>query len=133
MSQYKIEHIGYLTKDIVETSKAFLLLGYVAGEIVNDNTQQTKICFLRKEGEANIELVEPYEDNATMQKMLAKRGSSPYHVCYEVDDIDACYVEMLDNGFMPLFKPVEAPAFNNRKICYFSKRPIGLIELVSNK
>ncbi len=133
MSKYRIEHIGYLTKDIVDTSKAFELLGYVAGEIVNDNTQQTKICFLRKEGETNIELVEPYEDNVTMQKMLSKRGSSPYHVCYEVDDIDVCYEEMLDNGFMPLFMPVEAPAFNNRKICYFSKRVIGLIELVSKK
>jgi len=131
MSKYRIEHIGYLTKDIVDTCKAFELLGYVAGEIVNDNIQQTKICFLRKEGETNIELVEPYEDNVTMQKMLSRRGSSSYHVCYEVDDIDACYEEMLDNDFMPLFDPVEAPAFGNRKICYFSKRPLGLIELVS--
>lgn len=131
MKKFRLDHIGYITKDISETSKAFELLGYSPDEIVNDDTQQTRICFLRKEGETNIELVEPYEDNEPMLKMLSKRGPSPYHVCYEVDDIETSYEEMIDNDFMPLFKPVEAPAFGNRKICYFSKLPIGLIEIVN--
>lgn len=129
--KYQMDHIGYLTGSIPETSKVFETLGYAMGEIVNDETQQTKICFLSKEGEPTIELVEPYEDNRTMQKMLAKRGVTPYHMCYEVEDIDAEYEELIAKNWTALFKPVEAPAFDNRKICYFWNSEIGFIELVN--
>ena len=125
-----LDHIGYITDDIKKTAESFRLLGYEIGAIVNDDTQRTRICFLRKQGETNIELVEPYEDNKTMQKML-KRGVSPYHICYTVDSMDSAYQEMLDNDFTPLFKPVAAPAFDNRFICYFWNSEIGFIELVS--
>ena len=99
-----LDHIGYITDDITKTAESFRLLGYEAGKTVNDDTQRTRICFLRKQGETNIELVEPYEDNKTMQKML-KRGVTPYHTCYIVDNMDSAYQEMLDNDFTPLFKP----------------------------
>lgn len=125
-----LEHIGYITDNIVKTAESFLLLGYISDVIINDDTQRTRICFLTKPGETKIELVEPYEDNKTMQKML-KRGVTPYHTCYEVDDVKAAYEEMLDNDFTPLFKPVAAPAFGNRLICYFWKNNIGFIELVN--
>ena len=124
-----LEHVGYLTDDITKTAEAFRLLGYQSDEIVDDDTQRTRICFLHKPGETNIELVEPYEDNKTMQKLL-KRGVTPYHTCYKVDDVQAAYEEMLDNDFTPLFKPVAAPAFDNRLICYFWKNETGFIELV---
>lgn len=126
----QLEHIGYLTDDIIKTAASFRLLGYEADEIVNDDVQKTRICFLRKEGESNIELVEPYEDNKTMQKML-KRGVMPYHICYTVEDVMVSYEEMLDKDFTPLFSPVPAPAFGNRLICYFWKSEIGFIELVN--
>lgn len=126
----QLNHIGYITDDIVKTAENFRMLGYEVGIIVNDDTQHTRICFLTKPGSTNIELVEPYEDNRTMQKML-KRGVTPYHTCYEVDDMQAAYEEMLDHDFTPLFKPVVAPAFGNRLICYFWKTDIGFIELVN--
>lgn len=125
-----LEHIGYITDDIAKTTESFLLLGYEAGPIVDDEIQRTRICFLKKRGETNVELVEPFEDNKTMQKML-KRGVTPYHTCYVVDDIMKAYDDMLDHDFTPLFKPVAAPAFDNRLICYFWKSDIGFIELVN--
>jgi len=126
----QLDHIGYVTDDIAKTALSFRFLGFEADEIVDDDTQRTRICFLRKQDEIAIELVEPYEDNKTMQKML-KHGVSPYHTCYVVDDVIAAYEEMLDNDFVPLFKPVPAPAFGNRLICYFFKQEMGLIELVN--
>jgi methylmalonyl-CoA/ethylmalonyl-CoA epimerase len=128
----QLDHIGYVTDDIASTALSFRLLGYTADEVVNDDTQRTRICFLRKQGETAIELVEPYEDNKTMQKML-KRGVAPYHTCYVVENIMAAYEEMLDHDFTPLFKPVPAPAFDHRLICYFFKQEAGLIELVNRK
>jgi len=131
---FKIEHIGYLTDNIEETIKVFAPLGFrQVGDVVNDDTQRTKLCFIEKAGETPIELVEPYEDNRTMQRMLSKHGNGPYHLCYGVDDIDASYEEMMAADWLPLFKPVEAPALGNRKICYFFKQEVGYMELVSNK
>ena len=129
---FTIEHIGYITKSIEKTAETFALLGYVAEDVVNDDTQKTRICFLRKEGEVSIELVEPYPENATMQKML-KKGVTPYHICYTVPDVQAVYEQLTDLGFTPLFTPVEAPAFDNRLICYFWKNDIGLIEVVEQE
>ena len=129
----KIEHIGYLTGDIAATAKAFEKLGYQMGEIVNDDTQRTRICFLTKANEVRVELVEPYEDNRTMRKMLTKQGVSPYHTCYEVDDVDCEYEQLIQEDWVALFKPVAAPAFGNRKICYFWNAEIGFIELVNKQ
>lgn len=127
----KIDHIGYLTGDIAATAKAFAKLGYQSGEIVDDDTQHTRICFLTKADEIRVELVEPYEDNKTMQKMLTKRGVTPYHTCYEVDDVERMYEQLILENWTALFKPVAAPAFGNRKICYFWNSEIGFIELVN--
>jgi len=126
---YSIEHIGYVTKNIEKTAETFKVFGYQAGPIVDDDTQKTRICFLRKAGEVNIELVEPYPENATMQKML-KKGATPYHTCYTVEDIQQACERLKGMGFTPLFAPVEAPAFDNRLICYFWKNDIGLVEVV---
>lgn len=126
---YSVEHIGYVTKSIEKTAETFKVFGYHAEPIVDDDTQKTRICFLRKAGEVNIELVEPYSENTTMQKML-KKGATPYHTCYTVEDIHQACAQLKDMGFTPLFLPVEAPAFDNRLICYFWKNDIGLIEVV---
>ncbi len=129
---FKIEHIGYITKSIEKTAVTFKVFGYTAEDIVNDDTQKTRICFLKKEGEVAIELVEPYLDNTTMQKML-KKGTMPYHTCYTVPDVQEVYEQLKDLGFAPLFTPVVAPAFGNRLICYFWKNDIGLIEVVEQE
>lgn len=130
---YTLDHVGYLTGDINSTAKEFERLGYVAGDVVDDDIQRTKICFLTKPGEVRIELVQPYEDNKTMQKMLAKRGVTPYHMCYEVDDVDLEYDKLIEGNWTALFKPVAASAFDNRKICYLWNSEIGFIELVNRK
>lgn len=129
MMEFAIEHIGYVTKNIEKTAETFKILGYSSETIVNDDTQKTKICFLRKEGEVSIELVEPYPENVTMLNML-KKGTIPYHICYTVSDVQTTFDELKELGFTPLFSPVPAPAFNDRLICYFWKKDIGLIEIV---
>ena len=128
--EYSIDHIGYLTRSIEDTAKQFEVLGYSTGEIYDDHIQRTRLCFLSRGNEPRIELVEPFEDNQPMQNLLAKTGVAPYHLCYQVDNIEEEYEKLIDHNWTPLFKPVEAVAFGGRKICYFSNRKIGFIELV---
>ena len=66
-------------------------------------------------------------------KILEKRGVTTYHICYEVDDINSSVSELRKQKFVQLFKPVEAVALNNQKICYLFNKDVGLIELVEIK
>ena len=127
----KIDHIGWLTDNIEETAKVFSILGYsLSTGIVKDDTQRCRICFISKPNEVRIELVEPYEDNKTMQRMLKKQGCGPYHTCHTVKDVEETYKELVSKDFLPLFHPVAAPAFGGRRICYFFKQEIGYYEVV---
>lgn len=130
----RLEHIGYITGDIDETKKAFEVLGYSSYQIFDDNIQKCFITFLERNScEPRIELVQPYEDNKTMQKLLQK-GVAPYHLCYEVEDVFALYEKLSkQEGWIPIFPPVEAVAFNNRMITYFMNYEVGYIEFVNNK
>lgn len=133
-ANYKLDHIGYLTDDITKATKTFALLGYTASKIINDDNQKTKICFLTRGEDTAIELVEPYNNNRSMIRMMDRLNvTSPYHVCFEVDDINYSYEDLLSKGWLPLFRPVEAPAFDNRLICYFYSHEIGYIELLNKK
>lgn len=128
---YKIDHIGYLTESISESKVVMESLGYEwCGQVFDDDIQQCKICFLQKRGEARIELVEPYEGNNTMQKMLKKQGNGPYHTCFIVDDIDKVFSDMKAEGWYAMFEPVEAIAFGNKRISYLFKDEVGYIEIV---
>lgn len=124
----KLDHIGYITDQLEETKNCFLSLGYSAEEAVDFEAHKCKICFLHRGG-VTIELVEPYEGNKSLRKLL-KNGVTPYHICYEVEHIGEAVKEFEQKGFVPLSKPLPAPAFNGRKICYLWSREIGYIEIV---
>ena len=131
----KLHHIGYVVKKIGETQQNFEALGYrLMQEPMNDDIQKCRIAFIALESEPMIELVEPYENNKSLRKMLTQRGHAPYHMCYEVEDVEALFDELSEkDGWMPLFRPVEATALGNRLITYFYNAQIGYVEFVNEK
>lgn len=131
----KLHHIGYVVENIEESQQNLETLGYkVVKEPVNDDIQKCRIALIARDEEPMIELVEPYENNKSLRKMLAQRGNAPYHLCYEVVDVEALFDELSEKeGWMPLFRPVEAVAFGNRLITYFYKAQVGYVEFVNEK
>ncbi len=131
LSDFKFHHIGYVTNDIRSTSELYLTAGYLASEIIFDSIQNVKLCFLTKAGNPKIELIEPIDESSSVNKILKKSGVTPYHICYEVEDIYVAYDILCTLGYIPLFRPVEAIALNNKLICYMYKKEIGYIELLN--
>lgn len=125
-----LEHIGVVTDDIDATAAVYAQLGYMKGEISVDETQKVKICFLAN-GTSKIELVEPLNEKSSVNKLLKKNGVSLYHLCYEVEDIEKSVEQLVEEGFILMFRPVEATAFANRLICYLYKKEIGYVELLN--
>jgi len=127
-----LDHIGYVTDSIEDASATFQALGYTPEPVVDFPAHRCHISFLHKQDEHNIELVEPYEDNKSLRKLL-KNGTTPYHLCYEVQDIHQACEELVSQDYLQLSQPLPAPAFDNRLICYLWHRTIGYIELLSAK
>jgi methylmalonyl-CoA/ethylmalonyl-CoA epimerase len=129
---YILHHIGYVTADIKQTANIFIFLGYKSGEVFHDTIQKAFISFLEKPDSPNIELVQPENEKSSLNKLLTNHdGASIYHVCYQVPDINEAYEQLTELGFIPLFRPVNAVAMQNKLICYFFHKEIGYIEIVN--
>lgn len=131
----KYHHIGIAVFSIEETAWFYIMQGYSKSETVYDPIQNVNICFLSsRNGDSSeqpkIELIEPVDKQSPVHKILQKNGVSPYHICYEVKDISDTTAELKKQKFIPLSKPIEAVAMNNKKVCFLFNKNIGLIELV---
>lgn len=128
-----IDHIGYAVTDIPTTAKLYVEAGWSLSEIFEEKVQNTKIAFLTKTGFTTIELVSPLDGKSPIDNVLKNNGVTPYHICYQVDDIMEAMEELYEEGFKPLFMPVESVAMNNWKISYLYHTNIGYIEIVAPK
>lgn len=126
-----VNHIGYAVKDIQVTAELYVQSGWTLSPIYEEKVQHAKIAFLTKEGMPKIELVAPLEGESPVDNVLKKMSVTPYHICYDVEDIDQAVEDLYDEGFKPLFMPVESVAMDNHQICYLFHQHIGFIELVS--
>lgn len=131
-----VNHIGYAVRDIKKTAQFYLDAGWQLSEIYEEEIQHAKIAFLTKDGFPKIELVAPLKESeqSPVDTYLQKIGCCTYHVCYDVDDIEQAVEDLYDEeGFMPMFEPVESVAMDGHQICYLYNLHVGLIELVSTK
>ena len=130
LSYFKFHHIGIATGNIKNTAQYYLDADYVKSETVFDPVQNVSIAFLTKIGMPKIELIEPSQSTSPGFKIIQKSGVTPYHICYEVDNIETAINDLKKKRFMLLTKPVIAVALNNKKICFLYNKDVGLIELV---
>lgn len=127
----EMNHIGYAVKDIEKSAAMYVASGWVLSPIYKEHVQRTKIAFLTKPGMTTIELVSPLEGESPIDNILRTQGVAPYHICYVVEDIMQAVEDLYEEGFKPLFMPVESNAMENHKICYLYHLDVGYIELVS--
>ncbi|MBQ0153333.1 MAG: VOC family protein [Bacteroidales bacterium] len=126
----EISHIGYAVRDIEKTAQLYINGGWTMSEVYEETVQNTRIAFLYKPGMTTIELVSPRDGESPVDNILKNQGVAPYHICYVVEDIMQAMEDLYEEGFKPLFFPVESIAMDNHKICYLYHNDIGAIEIV---
>ena len=133
----KIHHIGYAVKNMEKAIAAFGKLGYLPengnrGGVTYDPIRQIDICFMGRDG-YRIELVSPAskgEGGDAVSDIIRKVGNSPYHICYETDDLDGTLEKLSHDGFTMFLPPAEAPALEGRRVAFCMNRSIGIVEFL---
>lgn len=128
----KPHHIGYLVKNIEKATSEFIKLGYsIINENCYDDYRKVNIVFLQSNGYV-VELISPTDETSVVAGLMSKYKNSPYHICYETDDIEATSNLLTSNGFVAIDNATPAPAIGGKRVQFFQNRFIGMIELVEN-
>lgn len=130
--QLTFHHIGIVCRDIAKSQTFYTLMGYRASDVIDDPLQHVRVCFLEKEDAPRLELLEPLDDESPVARTLATAGVTPYHLCYEVEDIDAAMTALRGQRFLPVKEPLSACAMDNRRVAFMFQKNTGLIELVES-
>ena len=132
----KLSHIGIIVKDIEEGIKNHeALFGYKQlGPIVDDQTQKVRVVLMGTSDSdpVKVELISPLSEDSPVTDLLKKRQAL-YHLCYSVPDIEEAKMKARKSGAIVISKPVEAPLFDNRKICFLFTKDHYVIELVEDE
>lgn len=130
MNKMTPHHIGYLVKNIDKATTEFTKLGYsIIKEKCYDDYRKVYITFLDNSGYC-VELISPANDDSVVSGLMAKYKNSPYHICYETDNLEACADELAASGFVAIDTATPAPAIGGKRVQFFMNRFMGMIEIV---
>lgn len=133
----KVDHIGYLVKDMDRAAEAFAELGFApVTEVIRDdvpdsagNVRNVLLRFLENAGTV-VELVAPLGEDSDVFNRLQTCGEGPYHICYAVDDLAASMEAMRAKKWRVLRRPSPAVAFGGAPVAFLVKKGAGIVELV---
>jgi methylmalonyl-CoA/ethylmalonyl-CoA epimerase len=128
---WRLHHVGVAVADLdkaIETHQR--LFGQtIAWGPIEDPMQKVTACFMRGTDGCLFELLAPLGDSSPLVGWLAKQIGA-YHVCYEVDDIDAALHHARTNRCVVISEPTPAVAFDGRRVAWFFTPTRQLTELL---
>ena len=132
----KFHHVGYATDSIERYLADYmqpLFQPVAVSDVVADPIQKVAVCFATMEGGTVIELVEPLGEDSPVHAVIGSARGGVYHLCYEVQDLDAEIRRFRQKRCLPLGRPVPAAAFGNRRIVFLMTPQKDLIELLESE
>ena len=130
LNSLKFHHIGVATNDIDATALVYEQGGYCRSASIFDPIQNVRICWLTKNDMPIVELLAPVDEKSPVNRTLEKVGVSPYHCCYEVENLEEAVAGLKKQRYILVSKPAEAVAFCGSRVCFLFNKNVGLIELV---
>ena len=129
-----LNHVGVATPSIQDSIKLYrdILGATKIGEPFDLPAQGVKVCFVDTPT-AQIELIEPFDENSPIVGFLAKNPKGgQHHVCFEVEDIHAAVAEMRAKGVTILGTGEPRIGANGTPVVFLHPKEMGgvLIELM---
>jgi methylmalonyl-CoA/ethylmalonyl-CoA epimerase len=127
----KIDHICFAVKNLVEGIAYWEnVFGYrQMTEVVQNSLRKVKVVFLCKEDSVLVKLIEPEEDNQSLNNFV-NRGGGFHHLCFRVEDMGKQLSDLKEKGLLMLVPPQPGEAFNNHDIAFLLARYGLNIELI---
>jgi len=96
----QIDHIAIVVQDMEAALKVYRdALGLSLARVEDVPAEGVKVAFLpMPEGDGEVELVQPTDEESGIARFLAKRGQGIHHICFRVDDIQAAMDHVTANG-----------------------------------
>lgn len=131
----RIDHLGYLVKDMERTVSEFLEMGYQITKQIQDESRKVSLVFMENVASNGIvvELVQPTAPDSVVAKMLKRNGVSPYHICYLASSLEDAIKKLKQRHWVVTVPTAPAPAFEGRKVVFLYHNHGGLIELLEEE
>ena len=130
----KIDHIGYTVKRLDRAMETFKKLGFQFQPPIDDTDRNVRLAFGENDG-YRIELVCPLDksQNSPVDGYLSKIGPTPYHICYQSENLEKAVEELRTQGFKVMIPPREAVAFGGERVVFLMNLHSGLTEIVEKR
>jgi methylmalonyl-CoA/ethylmalonyl-CoA epimerase len=125
----KFHHVGVACKDINEEIANICKIHQIIKQspTVFDEEQSAELVMLTLSDGTNIELI-----SGRQTENLVKKNVTYYHICFEVDDIQAEIDRLIGLDAFLISPPKPAILFDYREVA-FLKVSYGIVELLSSK
>ena len=128
----RLHHVAYVTENVqekaAELQRLLKLTPAQVGTAVVDEAQGVKCLFLELGG-GQLELLEPLGPASPVQRHLRK-GGGLFHLCFEVDDLEAALEQVRAADGIVVKDPLPAPAIGNRRVAFVVSDRGDLFEFV---
>lgn len=129
----EVDHIGYAVKNMASAKALFYELGYVFGSESVDELRKVAVCVGQNVGRYKVELLAPLKGiGSPVDGYLQKVGSTPYHICYRVKNMDLAVSELQNRGFTLMGYPAPSIPLGG-DVCFLYSGDIGIVELIYYK
>jgi methylmalonyl-CoA epimerase len=129
-----LDHIAVATKDLEKSVEIFSKLGFNFSkerEVVEE--QKVTTAFAKIDTRANLELLEPLNQDGPIQKYIEKKGEGIHHLCFGVKDIKATEEKLKKEGFIFIYEAPKIGAHNCLVNFIHPKSTGGILIEVSQK
>jgi len=126
----RLHHVGVITGNLEGSMSFYTSLGYAASAIYADPMQKARIVLMHRAHEPLVELITPDNPDSPAASWIQRIAVGPYHICYEVDDLEAMVAFLRSHRLFPVKKPMPAVAFNMRRVVFLWGESSGLLELL---
>jgi len=126
----KFHHVGVAVHSIEKALEYYVgLFGFEqVAPPIDVPPEHVRVCFVRADPGVMIELVEGVGEENPVEAILERTGAGTYHICYQVDDIDAAILILRKNKFLP-FKRFEMRCHGLRRFAFLLTPDRQLFEL----
>ena len=129
-----LDHIAIATSDLEKSVKIFTDLGLsfsLEREVVEE--QKVKTAFAKIDHRANLELLEPINEEGPIQKFIESKGPGIHHICFNVSDIAVTMDELSHKGFRFIYPAPKVGAHSCLVNFIHPKSTGGILIEVSQK